>query len=153
MASVLNLPFKDEAFAGAYFTEVMEHLPTGSEQTALSEIQRVLKSHGTLIMSVPNHGVWKFLDPVYYIHNHRHYEKSKVCIWLEEEGLKVKVVFTCGGIWEVFGNIIYCFLLYPIKKLRGHGLSAIPYLDKKATNEFLKVKAEGGSGIFIIAEK
>lgn len=153
VASVLNMPFKDGIFTGAYFTEVLEHLPAGSEQTALSEICGVLKSGGTLVMSVPNRGVWKFLDPVYYIHGHRHYAKSEVCEWLEEEGLTVKAVFTGGGAWEVLGNLVYCFMLYPIKKLLGHGLSAIPYLDKKSAGEFRRVKTEGGSGLFICAEK
>ena len=100
VASVLNLPFRQGVFAGAYFTEVLEHLPAGSERTALAEIYSILRSGGSLIMSVPNRGVWTFLDPVYYIQGHRHYAKSEVCRLLEEEGLTIKAVFPSGGVWD-----------------------------------------------------
>jgi SAM-dependent methyltransferase len=154
VASVLNLPFKQDTFSGAYFTEVLEHLPKNSEPTALSEIKRILKKNGALILSTPNDkGAWMYLDPAYYISGHRHYDKTAVCKLIEETGLTVKTSFTAGGTWELFGNIIYCFMLFPVKKIFKHGLNAIDYLDKKAGNEFTSIKIDGGIGIFVYAVK
>lgn len=153
IASVLNTPFKDGVFTGVYFTEVLEHLPKGSEQIALSEIHRILRKGGTLIMSTPNRGVWTYMDPAYYLSGHRHYAKNKVCKLLEKTGVTVKASFTGGGVWLIFSNLVYCFMLWPIKKMFGHGASSIASLEKKAADEFRLFKFEGGSEIFVYAVK
>jgi SAM-dependent methyltransferase len=153
-ASALSLPFKDSVFSEAYFTEVMEHLPLGTENKALAEIYGALNNGGLLIMSVPNgFGAWKFLDPAFYTEKHRHYKKNSVLRLVEDVGLKIKFVFTSGGLWEVFGNLVYCFAFYPVKRLFGLVLPLPLYIDRKVISEFRKIKPEGGCNLFIIALK
>jgi len=56
-----GLPFSDESFDVVLMLEVLEHVQ--DEVRIISEIYRVLKDGGTLIMSVPNSGLFSFLDP------------------------------------------------------------------------------------------
>lgn len=48
------LPFNDETFDAALCTQVLEHV--GDSKKALAEINRVLASNGTLILTT--HGIW-----------------------------------------------------------------------------------------------
>lgn len=52
-----NLPFLAESFEACLCSETLEHLP--DDRRALSEIHRVLKPDGCLILTVPN--LWAFL--------------------------------------------------------------------------------------------
>jgi SAM-dependent methyltransferase len=156
IASALNMPFVEGTFEAVYFNEVLEHLPAGSEQKAINEIQYVLKKDGALFLSTPCSGVWKFVDPAYYTFSHRHYTVNKVCQLLEKADLTIKTTFTGGGIWEAANNILYCFLLWPIRKiagLEGHLLSSMPYVYDKAGREFHLAKSKGGYVIFVYAIK
>jgi predicted SAM-dependent methyltransferase len=158
-ASALNLPFKEAVFREVFFTEVMEHLPLGSEKKALTEIHRVLGFNGQLVMSVPNDfGVWKFFDPAFYLEKHRHYRRKTVLRLMKDAGLKIVQVFTSGGLWEILSNLIYCFWFYPAKRLLGYNLDVrgfpLPrYIDKKVQAEFKKIKGEDGTNLFVIATK
>lgn len=59
--SVEHLPFADGSFDVIVMLEVIEH--TESDVSAVSEVRRVLKVGGTLILSTPNAGLFAFLDP------------------------------------------------------------------------------------------
>jgi len=79
-----NLPFRSEVFGLIYFTDVIEHNPKEDEVRVLNEIHRVLKSCGLLIFSTPNHRkLFTFLDPAYYLINHRHYTTEVIKKLLE----------------------------------------------------------------------
>jgi len=54
-----GLPFENEAFDAVWCTEVLEHL--FDVQVALAEINRVLRPHGTLVLTTPYHGLLKNL--------------------------------------------------------------------------------------------
>jgi SAM-dependent methyltransferase len=53
-ASILALPFDAGSFDCALFLDVLEHVELLSQPRAISEIARVLKPGGLLLMSVPN---------------------------------------------------------------------------------------------------
>lgn len=55
VGSVLNLPFSDESFDVVVSTEVIEHTP--NPRRAISELCRVLKPGGILIVTVPSR-IW-----------------------------------------------------------------------------------------------
>ena len=59
---VYALPFKDNSFDCVILSEVLEHL--GDEKKALKEINRVLKRHGSLLLTVPHHDFPWHWDPV-----------------------------------------------------------------------------------------
>lgn len=52
-ADITRLPFADESFDCVICSEVLEHIP--SHEDALRELNRVLKSKGTLVVSVPRY--------------------------------------------------------------------------------------------------
>jgi 2-polyprenyl-3-methyl-5-hydroxy-6-metoxy-1,4-benzoquinol methylase len=55
---VEGLPFDDESFDFIYASEVIEHL--SDTERFLSELERVLKADGTLLLSTPNSAFWPF---------------------------------------------------------------------------------------------
>lgn len=63
--SIYKLPFKDRSFDVVIVSEVMEHLE--DENKAISEIFRVLKSSGTVLISVPHANYPFFWDPINWI--------------------------------------------------------------------------------------
>jgi len=56
-----HLPFADETFDAIVMLEVIEH--TSSDSAAVSELRRVLKPGGVLILSTPHAGLFAWLDP------------------------------------------------------------------------------------------
>jgi len=60
IASAELLPWTDRAFDTILMLDVLEHVPC--EHKALSEVERVLRPGGKLIVSVPNKGEFKRID-------------------------------------------------------------------------------------------
>lgn len=60
LCSAETLPLTDASFDGVLFLDVLEHVT--SEEAVVSEIRRVLKPGGTLIISVPHRGLLSKLD-------------------------------------------------------------------------------------------
>jgi len=56
-----RLPFADGSFDAIVMLEVIEH--TSSDAWALSEVRRVLRAGGVLILSTPHRGLFAWLDP------------------------------------------------------------------------------------------
>lgn len=59
-ADAEKIPFEDEEFDIIIMSDVLEHVK--SEELALNEVYRVLKKNGKLIITVPNRGLFDFLD-------------------------------------------------------------------------------------------
>jgi ubiquinone/menaquinone biosynthesis C-methylase UbiE len=57
-SSVLFLPFRSETFDSVTMLEVIEHLKEYQHDQAILEINRVLKSKHTLIISTPHKSKW-----------------------------------------------------------------------------------------------
>jgi len=126
-ASVLFLPFKPGAFSVAVFSEVLEHLPRGKERQALSEIGRVLRREGLLILSTPtSQGLWGKLywvcDPTFWLISHRHYEEPQLRHLLHQSGFSIEVLTRRGGSRDLLFSLITP-LAYALKKL---GISCNP---------------------------
>lgn len=60
-----NMPFKSRSFKKVILTEVLEHIP--NDKKALSEIQRVLKPGGFLVLTVPSIDFPFLWDPINWI--------------------------------------------------------------------------------------
>jgi SAM-dependent methyltransferase len=58
-----DLPFRDESFQCVTCIEVIEHVPAQHRAQLLSEIRRVLKPAGRLILRCPHDGLFGWLDP------------------------------------------------------------------------------------------
>jgi SAM-dependent methyltransferase len=119
--SVLFLPFRSNIFSVAIFSEVLEHLPTGTEEQALGEIHRVLNRNGVLILSTPtSEGLWGKLywlgDPAFWLINHRHYLARDLRHLLDVSGFLVRTLTRRGGPRDLLFSIVTPFA-YLSKKL------------------------------------
>ncbi len=62
-AGAEELPFDDARFDCVTCIEVLEHIPAERRREALTEVRRVLKRGGRLILRTPHAGLFGFLDP------------------------------------------------------------------------------------------
>jgi SAM-dependent methyltransferase len=114
VGSALSLPFMDAAFDGCIFADVIEHLPRGSEQAALAEIHRVVKTDGWFFLTTPNDRLWfKLLDPAFWLTGHRHYTRAVLLRMLAESGFRVNEIGTFG---EPLRETIEILSLYSVRR-------------------------------------
>lgn len=93
-----NLSFKNKSFDTVTLLEVLEHVPAGNEQKVITEIHRVLRPKGHLILSTPNNNIISILgDPAYFLIGHRHYSMSYLEKLLKSNGFKIIWTHKTGG--------------------------------------------------------
>jgi len=54
LADIVSLPFKSNCFNKVALLEVLEHLPRETQEAGISEVDRILKREGILVISVPH---------------------------------------------------------------------------------------------------
>lgn len=64
-ADATRLPFADKVFDKIICTEVLEHIK--NDRLAISELYRVLKPHGTAVITVPNKNYPFLWDPINWV--------------------------------------------------------------------------------------
>jgi SAM-dependent methyltransferase len=109
-ASLMELPFKDEAFDCVISSEVIEHIPR--DQIDLTDMVRVLQPGGTLILGTPDYGrwIWRTLEGIYkkvfpsgYATEHiNRYTRKSLRHEIESLGLTVLDVQYVGGSEMIF---------------------------------------------------
>jgi SAM-dependent methyltransferase len=150
MASVLDLPFRDETFDLVAMWEVIEHIPPGTERQAISEIRRVLTSCGAFLLSTPNRNfISNIMDPAFFLMGHRHYDVRGIVKLITDIGFSVKQC-TIRGRWStlIATNIFY----FNKHVLRKKGGKLHKFFEGKSENEF-NSKKTGVANIFIAAKK
>jgi SAM-dependent methyltransferase len=146
--SILELGRAPEPFDVAVFFEVIEHLPPGSEPTALDNIHKNLEDGGVLYMSTPSkHIISRVADPAYLL-GHRHYSRSDIRRLLEEGGFATESMFVVGGLVDA------CLTLwmYFSKWVLGRPGGGIRALDGWREREFVQGR-QWGLHLFAIARK
>lgn len=141
-----KLPFRDGTFDVVLLLDVLEHLPLNSENKALSEVYRVLKPNGILILSTPNKNILSILfDPAFFILGHRHYSLSKIKHLLKGSNFSLKNERILNGIVvSLYSNV--CLLS---KYLFGKNLYLPQFLQKTILNYYCR---PGYSEIYIVAQ-
>jgi ubiquinone/menaquinone biosynthesis C-methylase UbiE len=92
------LSFKRNTFDTVFLLEVLEHVPVGTEAQVISEIARVLKKNGTLILSTPHNNIFSILgDPAYFLIGHRHYSLQSINRLLFMNGFSIIKTYQTGG--------------------------------------------------------
>jgi len=71
IGSAEKIPFKDNYFDVVLLNDVLEHV--NNEEKTLSEIYRVLKENGIIILTVPHKGLFRFMD----VDNYSWYARNK----------------------------------------------------------------------------
>lgn len=82
-----ELPFRENIFNVVIASDVLEHIE--DDVAAVSEIGRVLRRHGTAIISVPAHP-WLFSEHDEGLHHYRRYTKHGFRTLVEHGGLRIK---------------------------------------------------------------
>jgi len=114
---VRALPFKDDVFHTVIFSNVIEHVPRCN--SVLSEINRILKVGGTLIVATPDYGkiTWRIIEHLYdMVKLKGSYKKAHVSRYdlmslsktLEDGGFQIvdkKYIFNSELVVKVMKNI------------------------------------------------
>jgi dolichol-phosphate mannosyltransferase len=97
LASTFALPFRDERFNVVINSQVIEHIP--EDPAIMSEMWRVLRPGGTLILGTPDYGRWSWvaLEWMYgkvleggYAHEHiTHYTRQSLTDLIKASGFEV----------------------------------------------------------------
>jgi SAM-dependent methyltransferase len=129
-----KLPIENESIDIVTFFDVLEHLPKSQERSGLTEIKRVLKKNGVLLLSTPNNNfVTNSLDPVWYF-GHRHYDLKKLGQMVEMAGFKIILEQIRGGFWSA----LYILWFYVMKWVFGEKYPRNKWLEKRDDQEFQK---------------
>jgi dolichol-phosphate mannosyltransferase len=103
--SAFALPFKDHSFDCVISSEVIEHIPF--DDSLFTEMRRVLKPDGTLILGTPDYATWgwNIIEPVYgflipggYKDEHiTHYTRATLTDIVKRHGFEVEETAYVGG--------------------------------------------------------
>ena len=146
MASVFNMPFRENTFDVITFWTVIEHLPVNKELNALCEIKRVLKKGGKLFMSTENdHILSKLLDPAYFLAGHRHYSIRRLAQLLTSANFKLENYFIKEGLFRCINLMIFYIFKHVLKKPLRRSI-----FGNLARSEYQR---RGFNTLFIIASK
>jgi len=115
--TALQIPVNDGSFDTVLATEVMEHVPEPVRM--LSEIYRVLRPGGSLILSVPFHEPLHELPYDFY-----RYTNISLRYLMEQQGFRVECILRRGGIALILCHLL-CSYLY-----RRFGSTGYPQTTK-----------------------
>jgi len=152
VADALWLPLKSGIFSRAILSDVIEHLPEGTEPRALSEISRVMQCGAELILTTPNdQRLFTILDPARYVVGHRHYRRQEILRLVESSGFQVVMIYASGGVWEMFSLLFYYAVAFPISRILKCRVEANPFSGLE--DEDYDGQRAGGYTIFLKAVK
>jgi SAM-dependent methyltransferase len=124
------LPFVDAQFDIITCIEVLEHVPARLRRQVLSEIRRVLKPTGSVVLQVPHAGAFAWLDPSNARFRFPYLYGKFVGKGLREAGMRD---VEDGVVWHHhFSSREIEDLtkgLFEIERIRGGGLFVLPICD------------------------
>jgi len=148
VADALKLPIKTRTKDIVVSSEILEHLPKGSEAIFFREVNRVLKNGGFLYLTTPFDNFWaKVFDPAWWLINHRHYSYKKLVKMARENGLS-EIKYKVGGRWWSMVGLIN---LYVSKWIFRRKEFFKRFFDSKEKEEFFR--DNGWMNIFVAFKK
>lgn len=154
VASIDNIPFKDNEFDCVVSHDVIEHLPIEVYNKALMEIARVAKKY--IIIGVPNDENLKdFVSEcpacktIFNNHLHfRSFNQKKVSDLFISQGFECIEIKTCDKIQSYWGQKAYTKLFYPKweKKFRSPICPVCGYINPDDLNPDVKSVADVSEG-------
>lgn len=175
VANVYNLPFKDRSFLTVFSNSVIEHIP--DLERALSEMSRVLKKDGELIITVPSPYLAKYLMGTrifgdwygnlfnrlfrhFNLYNHNHWRKL-----LKKYSLRLTSHYYYHTLGMIQAHEILSYLSLPVYLLKPflgrwivftpfRKVFVVPWLRGLLYKFYLEdVKEEKGGSLMIVAIK
>ncbi|MGB8197873.1 MAG: methyltransferase domain-containing protein [Acidimicrobiales bacterium] len=107
--------------------ETLEHLPRGSETSAIRALAGLLAPGGRLIFSTPAAGIASILDPAWILTGHRHYRLTTLTEIFSSAGLEVHKVHYSGNFWTSLDT----FLLYFFKHVLHRGYRSYTFISSR----------------------
>ncbi len=144
--SALDLPIKNEAADIAILFDVLEHVPTNTEDTVIKEVNRILKKDGILLFSTPNSNLFAKIFDIAWYFGHRHYSKENIASLFERNGFRIKKIETKGSIL----SSLYLTWFYIFKRLTGKNQPRFKALEKI---DDLGYEGDGITDIFAVGIK
>jgi SAM-dependent methyltransferase len=149
VASVLNLPFREEIFDLICMWGVLEEIPNGTEVKTIIEIKRVLGTNCVLLLSLYNdHFLSKIFDPAYIFRGVRHYNLKRFITLLSDCGLLINDYTVRGRLNTLISIFLVYFYKHILKKKDG---KIKKYFDLNSAKEL--DSGEGGIVYMFIAAK
>lgn len=141
-----RLPFRNNNFDKIILTEVLSYL--ANQEKTLSEINRILKRKGLLILSVPKKGIINSLNPVMLFQKKKQYLFSELKKLLTKTNFRTEKEFYGDNFWGIINLYIHCFFKYI---LRVYHPDPFP-ICKRRMDIGWKISHNGGT-ILISAKK
>lgn len=146
-AQAQRLPFQDESFDTVTLFTVLEHLPAGKEAEVLTELCRVLKTGGVLILTTPRlHWLGNISDVAWWLAGHRHYRVEQVRDLLTTSGFDV-VRSDLRGRWF---STLTIPLFYVWKYLLRRNFYRLSFVERRLQQEYAQ---PGFRDIFVVGRK
>jgi len=105
-----KLPFKKNSFDKVIIAQVLPYLK--NEESSLSEINRVLKKDGRMVLSVPKGCFLNIINPVILFQRKREYQKENLNNILKKANFKEIIFSEGGGIYDLLNLITHCIFKY-----------------------------------------
>jgi len=154
VGDALNLPLRSEIADEVLFTDVIEHLPAGTEPRALGEIYRILRGGGTVVISTPSgRTIFKLLDPSWYFEGHRHYSSEKLVDMIQQAGLSCTANFESGFVATMLSWLWYILLVYPHRRIFHVNMPDAPRALHKVIEREYRFYGKGRYTVFVIGRK
>jgi 2-polyprenyl-3-methyl-5-hydroxy-6-metoxy-1,4-benzoquinol methylase len=138
-AGIESLPLSDKIFDFIFFIETLEHIPPENIPAVLSELKRVLKDDGMILISTPSTLIPK--SPKHY----QHFTVESLNDIFLQNGFAIEEIFGNDKKSLIFDNIYRLAdnRFYEIKPLRK-------WLNLKIYPKFLMRSANGQAKRFIV---
>jgi SAM-dependent methyltransferase len=117
VATLTDLPASLERhFDVVMLLETIEHLPRGTETSALRSLASLLAPDGYLLLSTPAAGISAPLDPAWFLVGHRHYRLVTLTKLFSSAGLEVRRVYYSGNFWTSLDTFMLYFWKHVLRR-------------------------------------
>lgn len=144
---ILRFPFREGRFDVVTFFATLEHIPDRTEIPVLTELGKMLRPGGKLVLTTP-HSYWlgNILDVPHWLTNHRHYRLKEIKHFARAAGFEVERLELRGRFWSELAN----FMFYPCKFFLRINVFRLGFVQKLIQREYQK---PGYRMIYLVARK
>jgi 2-polyprenyl-3-methyl-5-hydroxy-6-metoxy-1,4-benzoquinol methylase len=113
---VEKLPFRKGEFDAIMYFMVLEHIPKGTEEQSLKNLNKVMKMKGNLFMNTMHNNFRSNLFDPAYIKGHRHYRETELKQYLKKTGFSIKEIKYNGGYFTTFHIVMLYFFKHVLRR-------------------------------------